>query len=101
MTVGAAGGPTIITQVVQAIINRLDLGLPLEEALIKSRIHQQWRPNLLFVESNLPAGIRQELVNKGHTLKELGPYGSTQAIALIDGKLVAVAEPRLKIRNKD
>lgn len=101
MTVGAAGGPTIITQVVQAIINHLDLALPLNDALGKSRIHQQWRPDMLFVESNLPAGIRQSLVVKGHKLKEMPPYGSTQAIALVDGRLVAVAEPRLKIRNAE
>lgn len=101
MTVGAAGGPTIITQVVQAIINHLDLNLPLDEALAKSRIHQQWRPDMLFVESNLPAGIRQSLVVRGHKLKEMPPYGSTQAIAVVDGKLVAVAEPRLKLRNAE
>ncbi|AFU97593.2 gamma-glutamyltransferase [Simiduia agarivorans] len=101
MTVGAAGGPTIITQVVQAIINHLDLGLPLEEALAKSRIHQQWRPDMLFVEANMPAGVRQELVSRGHKLKEMGPYGSTQAIALdAQGTLIAVSEPRLKARNK-
>lgn len=101
MTVGAAGGPTIITQVVQAIINHLDLGLPLEEALAKSRIHQQWRPDMLFVEANMPAGVRQELVSRGHKLKEMGPYGSTQAIAVDDrGALIAVSEPRLKARNK-
>ena len=32
LTVGAAGGPTIITQVVQALVRRLDLGLPLDQA---------------------------------------------------------------------
>lgn len=101
MTVGAAGGPTIITQVVQAIINHLDLGLTLQDALAKSRIHQQWRPDMLFVETNLPAGVRQELVSRGHKLKEMGPYGSTQAIAIDStGALIAVSEPRLKERNK-
>lgn len=101
MTVGAAGGPTIITQVVQAIINHLELGLPLDQALAKNRIHQQWRPDLLFVEATMPAGVRQLLLKKGHKLKEMGPYGSTQAISLVDGKFVAVAEPRLKQRNQE
>lgn len=101
MTVGAAGGPTIITQVVQAIVNHLDLGMPLDDALAKTRIHQQWRPDMLFIEANMPAGTRQILLNKGHKLKEMGPYGSTQAIAWVDGKWVAVSEPRLAARNKD
>lgn len=100
MTLGAAGGPTIITQVVQTLINTLDLKLPLDQALSKSRIHQQWRPDSLFVEGNLPANIRTELEKKGHSLKELGPYGSTQAILMgQDGKLIAVSEPRLKARR--
>lgn len=100
MTLGAAGGPTIITQVVQTLINTLDLKLPLDQALSKSRIHQQWRPDSLFVEGNLPADIRAELEKKGHLLKELGPYGSTQAILMgQDGKLIAVSEPRLKARR--
>ena len=33
LTVGAAGGPTIISAVVQVVVNRLDLGMPLERAL--------------------------------------------------------------------
>lgn len=101
MTLGAAGGPTIITQVVQTLINYLDLQLPLEQALSKSRIHQQWRPDVLFIEANLPADTRKALQQKGHILKEMGPYGSTQAIAMgQDGKLIAVSEPRLKARNE-
>lgn len=99
MTVGAAGGPTIITQVVQAIVNHLDLDMPLDAALEKSRVHQQWRPDLLFIESTMPAGVRQLLVSKGHKLREMGGGGATQAIAVVDGKLVAVSEPRVIARN--
>ncbi len=101
MTVGAAGGPTIITQVVQALINHLDLGKPLYEAVATPRVHHQWKPAQLYVENTLAPEIRTGLEAKGHKTKTMGPYGSTQAIALDQqGHFVSVAEPRLKERNK-
>ncbi|MDO3380565.1 gamma-glutamyltransferase [Gilvimarinus algae] len=100
MTLGAAGGPTIITQVVQAIINHIDLGLPLYEALIEPRIHHQWRPDTLYLEPSASESLRESLFALGHEIKPLGPYGSTQAIEWRNGRFTAVAEPRLEQRNK-
>src|SRR5204862_5785313 len=44
LALGAAGGPTIISQTVLNLVGVLDLGLRLDEALAQPRIHQQWRP---------------------------------------------------------
>ena len=38
MTLGAAGGPTIISQVVQVIINTVDLSMPLDKAVAEARV---------------------------------------------------------------
>ncbi|MDO3384350.1 gamma-glutamyltransferase [Gilvimarinus sp. SDUM040013] len=100
MTLGAAGGPTIITQVVQAIINHVDLELGLYEALALPRIHHQWQPDTLYLEPSASDALHKALAARGHTLKALGPYGSTQAIEWRKGKFDAVAEPRLEQRNK-
>lgn len=101
MTLGAAGGPTIITQVAQTLINHVVLKDDLRSALERPRIHQQWRPEILYLEKNASDRLRQSLEKKGHQLKTLGPYGSTQAIALDKkGGFVAVSEPRLIERNK-
>ena len=101
MTIGAAGGPTIITQVVQGLINHLDLQEPLHEAIAMPRIHHQWKPNNLYVEKTMPPAIRSGLEAKGHATKTLWPYGSTQAIVVdSQGQFSSVAEPRLKARNK-
>src|SRR5205814_2637542 len=51
LTIGAAGGPTIISQVVQGLVRRFDLGIPLPDALAQPRIHHQWSPDLLRVEN--------------------------------------------------
>lgn len=101
MTLGAAGGPTIITQVVQALVNHLDLGRPLEQALATPRVHQQWKPQTLFVEAGVPQQAQAELIKVGHKLKPMPPYGSTQAIVQDrDGQFSASAEPRLRQRNR-
>lgn len=101
MSLGAAGGPTIISQVVQVLNNNLRLGMGLSEAVAAPRVHHQWRPDALYLEKTVSADDRDALIKLGHSVKTLGPYGSTQAIGLdAKGDFVAVSEPRLLERNK-
>jgi gamma-glutamyltranspeptidase/glutathione hydrolase len=100
MALGAAGGPTIISQVVQTLLYSLNDSMPVEKAMAQARIHQQWNPNLLFVEAAMPAEIQQALQKKGHDLKIWPSMGASQAIQLRDGKLVPVAEPRVILQNQ-
>ena len=100
MALGAAGGPTIISQVVQTLLYSLNDSMPVEKAMAQARIHQQWNPNLLFVEAAMPADIQQALQKKGHELKIWPSMGASQAIQLRDGKLVPVAEPRVILQNQ-
>ena len=100
MALGAAGGPTIISQVVQTLLYSLNDSMPVEKAMAQARIHQQWNPNLLFVEAAMPADIQQALQKKGHELKIWPSMGASQAIQLRDGKLIPVAEPRVILQNQ-
>ncbi|HWA97940.1 MAG TPA: gamma-glutamyltransferase, partial [Pirellulales bacterium] len=96
MTVGAAGGPTIITQVVLAITNHFDLGDPLDRALARPRFHHQWSPDTLWVEQAMPEAVVNELRSMGHTVERRASGGATQAILIEqDGTLVGVSEPRV------
>ena len=84
------------------MVNALGLEQPLDAALEAPRIHHQWRPDALFVEKTMPDAIRASLESKGHELRQLGNYGSTQAIGLDDqGNFISVAEPRLEERNRE
>jgi gamma-glutamyltranspeptidase/glutathione hydrolase len=97
LTVGAAGGPTIITQVVQALVRRLDLGLPLPEALAQPRIHHQWSPDAVRIESRLDDALRSALTSRGHKLTPIANMGVSQAI-LFDkatGQFLGVHDPRV------
>jgi gamma-glutamyltranspeptidase/glutathione hydrolase len=95
LTVGAAGGPRIISQVVLAIVNHLSLGMPIEKAVGATRIHHQWSPDTLFVESSISGDLANGLKQKGHKIERLAYMGVTQAIAK-DGKFfVGVHDPRV------
>ena len=80
MTVGAAGGPTIITQAVWAIVNRLDLGMNIGDAIARPRIHHQWSPDQLLVENSLDQKTSAGLAAKGHTIVGKEGIGISQAI---------------------
>jgi len=96
MTVGAAGGPKIITQVVLAISNVIDLHDDLETALKRPRFHHQWSPDELWIENTFPDDVRVKLGEMGHKLDLSAPQGAMQAIVVQpDGTLMGVAEPRL------
>ena len=81
-TVGAAGGPTIITQVLLAVIQVVDYGKSPTEALVQTRFHHQWKPDRLLVEKTLGQANIEALRAKGHTVKVVNTLGAAQAIGL-------------------
>jgi len=96
LTVGAAGGPTIITQVVLAISNHVDLSDDLSAALKRPRIHHQWRPDELRVEKTFDPGVIKGLEERGHPVKPINPSGATNAVAQPEAGdgLIGASEPR-------
>ncbi|MCA9186860.1 MAG: gamma-glutamyltransferase [Planctomycetales bacterium] len=98
LTVGAAGGPKIITQVLLAIVRTIDLQMPLDEAIAQPRIHHQWSPDKLMVEHSMDATIIQRLKQFGHVIDVLPLHsaGVTQAIGWkSNGQLWPVHDPRI------
>lgn len=100
MAIGAAGGPMIITQVAQGIINSIGLKQSLYQSLASPRIHQQWKPDTVFFDKRLPEAQQRALEVKGHKLKQLRFEGSANAVSLTATGFDAVAEPRLVERNQ-
>lgn len=97
MTLGAAGGPRIISQVVLTIVNRVDYGMSLKDAVAAARWHHQWSPNRLYVEAKVGPKIAGALRARGHEVALMPYSGVTQAIALTkDGKgFIGVHDPRV------
>jgi gamma-glutamyltranspeptidase/glutathione hydrolase len=97
LSVGAAGGPTIISQTLLAIIETLDFGREPKEALAQPRFHHQWKPDQLKIEKTVPAEVRSELERRGHRLQVIDSFGACQVIGFDSkaGKLTGSADPRL------
>ena len=81
-SVGAAGGPTIISQTVLAILNTIDFGMEPAAALAQPRFHHQWKPDELIVEKRIREDVLRELEKRGHTLKRIDSLGTAQAVAV-------------------
>lgn len=97
MTLGAAGGPKIITQVLLALSRTLDGGQSLPDALAAPRIHHQWAPDAVFLEPGFSPALTEGLSRRGHTVRGLESAGVTQAIGVADDGVtfVGVHDPRV------
>jgi gamma-glutamyltranspeptidase/glutathione hydrolase len=81
MVIGSPGGSRIITIVLQAILNVLDHGMTIQEAIDAPRIHHQWLPETVSVERfALSPDTRKMLADMGHELKEQGFWGHATGI---------------------
>ncbi|MBE9058116.1 gamma-glutamyltransferase [Sphaerospermopsis sp. LEGE 08334] len=96
LAVGSPGGSTIITQVLQIILNVLEYKMDVGAAVSVPRIHHQWLPDVLLVQSwGLDALTLQDLRRRGHKIKETAPWGNANAIAVTENDtLEAAADPR-------
>jgi gamma-glutamyltranspeptidase/glutathione hydrolase len=80
LIVGSPGGARIISTVLGIIVDVIDYGRPLAEAVDAPRIHQQWLPDVLSVEpSALSPQTSQELTGMGYQLARLPPWGAGNA----------------------
>ncbi len=96
MVVGTPGGSTIITSVFQTILNVLEFGMTMQEAVAAPRFHHQWLPDRIDVEPNAISNeVRNSLKIKGYELKDRQPYGRVEGILVnADGTYQAGADPR-------
>lgn len=98
MSLGAAGGPTIISQTLLAIVHVVDFGLPIDQALARSRFHHQWQPDELRLENAVAPAVRRELEARGHRLKMVANMGACQAVAwhAAEKRFIAAPDPRVE-----
>ena len=89
LVLGAPGGPTIITAVLQVILNVLDFGMNVQDAVDFPRVHHQWKPDRLDIESSISPDTISLLKRMGHQIEEAHPrvLGRVEAILISDGWL--------------
>jgi gamma-glutamyltranspeptidase/glutathione hydrolase len=96
IVIGAAGGPKIATSVFLSLLNRLQFGLPLVDAVAAARFHHQWKPNHLKYERYaFSPETKKMLQKKGYILEEVDFLGKIHALEkLPNGRTLGVPDPR-------
>ena len=96
LVVGSPGGSTIATTVFQVIINIIDFGMNVQEAVNAGRFHHQWLPDYIYYEKkSIDSSTVKKLELAGHILKVRNSIGLVNAIQLLpDGKKAGGADPR-------
>jgi gamma-glutamyltranspeptidase/glutathione hydrolase len=84
LVVGTPGGSRIITTVLEVIVNFIDHGMTLQEAIDAPRIHHQWLPDTIAAEPfALSADTVKTLEAMGYKIVPLEPWGSGNAVEAI------------------
>lgn len=102
LVTGSPGGSTIITTVLQVVLNSLDHGLDVGAAVASPRFHHQWQPDRVVVEPDaVSAAAMAELAAMGHVLVPLpfaGGIGDANSVRVLhgedEGELQATHDPR-------
>ncbi len=98
MVVGTPGGSTIITSVLQTILNVFEFGMDVQTAVSAPRFHHQWLPDVVVFEPNrFEKPFIDSLQQKGYDIKEQYTriIGRVDAILIAkDGSISIGADPR-------
>lgn len=98
LVVGTPGGSTIITSVLQTILNVHEYNMGMQEAINQPRFHHQWLPDVIKMEPNsFDPKVKDKLKSLGYELDETNSpvIGKVEGIMVLpNGKLEGGADPR-------
>ncbi len=95
LVVGTPGGSTIITSILQTIINVIDHKMDMQSAVDAPRFHHQWLPDVLYYEKGAFTKKQLYMLKAlGYTILEREPIGRVDAIMLKDNKFIGGADYR-------
>lgn len=96
LALGSPGGSKIITAVAQAIMNYSRFGMGPDEIVSHPRYHHQWLPDTLYLEKGqFNIKIMQDLIARGHLIKEIDPFCEMELIHFnTSGLMIGASDPR-------
>ncbi len=94
LALGSPGGPTIINSVLEVMVNVLDFGMNVQDAVNWPRFHHQWMPDTLQMEPGYSPDTVALLEQRGYQVKRVNAQGEVAAIRFSDGWLEGAADPR-------
>jgi gamma-glutamyltranspeptidase/glutathione hydrolase len=96
LVTGSPGGSRIITAVLQVILNVIDRGLPVAEAVRLPRLHHQWLPDEVMLDKGFPPELAAALAARGQHVVEGLPPTSTNSIGVTPEGLAGAADYRTR-----
>ena len=94
LVTGSPGGSRIITTVLQMIVNVIDHGMNIADASSVPRVHHQWLPDQLELESGFSVDTIRELERRGHSIDAANAMGSLQSVIRRDELFRGASDPR-------
>jgi gamma-glutamyltranspeptidase/glutathione hydrolase len=89
MTLGTPGGSTIITSVVQTILNVHEFDMTMQEAVNSARFHHQWKPDSIRIEFDyFDKKVKEQLIKSGYRLNDKGAIGRVDGILVRADKML-------------
>ena len=89
MTLGTPGGSTIITSVVQTILNVHEFEMTMNEAVNSPRFHHQWKPDSIRIELDyFDKKVKEQLIKSGYKLNDKGAIGKVDGILVRADKML-------------
>jgi gamma-glutamyltranspeptidase/glutathione hydrolase len=83
LIVGSPGGSMIITSVLQVIMNVIDFGMDIQDAINAPRIHHQWFPDEIYYEQfGLSCDVKENLIRRGNKI------GGERILGCVEGILI-------------
>jgi len=94
MVVGGPGGGRIISSVLQAILNVVDFGMNVQDAVDAPRFHHQWKPDKITMERGFSPDTMQLLRQRGHEVEVSSAVARVFALVVDGGWLQGGADGR-------
>jgi gamma-glutamyltranspeptidase/glutathione hydrolase len=94
LVTGSPGGSRITTAVLQVIVNVIDHGMAVANAVAAPRLHDQWLPDQVFVEPGIPDSVVAGLQARGEKVVPQPPFTSANSIAITPEGFVGAPDPR-------
>ena len=96
LVTGSPGSSRIISTIVQVVLNVIDYGMNIQEAVNAPKVHHEWMPDELRIEKGISPDTVRILRGMGHTVVLKAPMGAAMSI-LIDPATqtrLGAADPR-------
>lgn len=95
LILGSPGGSTIPTVVCQVILNYLEFGMDIQEAVNAARFHHQWLPDQIdYEEFGIAKDVLENLIRKGQIIGGKKMLGRVEAIAVENDLYLGATDPR-------